>query len=200
MAGLNDRQQRFVQEYLRDLNGTRAAIRAGYAPKHAGDYAAQLLSKPQISDEIARAKAERAARAGIDADRVLEEIRAVALAKLSDVAEWDASSFKPYPSHETDPETGERREAIDTRAVKSVTYKTITITTDYGERTTVEQSITMHDKLGALDKLAKHLGIVVDRKEITGAGGEAVQVEVKARDYRDALGAFLPPAEDGGES
>lgn len=194
---LTAKQEMFVAEYLRDLNATQAAIRCGYSAKTANREGSRQLSNAVVAEAIARAKAERAARAGIDAERVLEEIRAVALAKFGDFAEWDGDSFKPYPSHEDDPETGGRREAVDTRVVKSITHKTITISGDWGERTTVEQSIVLHDKLSALDKLAKHLGLTPDRKEISGPGGDAVQIEVKARDYREALGAFLPPAEEG---
>jgi phage terminase small subunit len=46
---LTPKQQRFVAEYLLDLNGAAAARRAGYAAKNAGDVASQLLSKTQIA-------------------------------------------------------------------------------------------------------------------------------------------------------
>ena len=42
---LTPRQARFVEEYLKDLNGTQAAIRAGYSAKTANEQAAQTLSK-----------------------------------------------------------------------------------------------------------------------------------------------------------
>ena len=194
---LTDKQQAFVDEYMRDFNGTQAAIRAGYSRRTAQEQASALLSKPIIAEVVARAKAERAARAGIDADRVLEEIKAIALARLGDFAEWDGDHFTLVPSHDIDPETGERVENVDTRVIESVTFKEVTYSTDNGEVTKIERGIKMHNKLAALEKLAKHLGIVVDRKEISGPGGDAVQVEVKARDYRQALGAFLPAADEG---
>lgn len=194
---LTPKQEMFVVEYLRDLNATQAAIRAGYSPRSAHVEGSRLLNNARIAEAVARAKAERAGRAGLDADRVLEEIKAVAFARLTDFAEWGPGRFELKDSHALDPVTGERV-AVDTRAVQAVGIKEVTIANEHGEITKIEQTIKLHDKLAALEKLCKHLGLIVDRKEISGPGGEAVQVEVKARDYREALGAFLPPAEDDG--
>ena len=44
MAKLTDKQRRFVEEYLIDLNATQAAIRAGYSVKTAKEIAAQNLT------------------------------------------------------------------------------------------------------------------------------------------------------------
>ena len=43
MTGLNARQQRFVEEYLVDLNATQAAIRAGYSKKTAREIGCENL-------------------------------------------------------------------------------------------------------------------------------------------------------------
>ena len=48
MASLNPKQRRFVAEYLKDQNGTQAAIRAGYSKKTANEQASQLLAKLNI--------------------------------------------------------------------------------------------------------------------------------------------------------
>jgi phage terminase small subunit len=53
-AGLNPKQARFVAEYLKDLNATQAAIRAGYSKKTAGSQAHDLLKKPEISLLVAQ--------------------------------------------------------------------------------------------------------------------------------------------------
>lgn len=76
----------FVKEYLIDLNATQAAIRAGYSVRSAVKIGWQLLQKPRIADAIAKAKAERSRRTGISADRVLEELAAIAFANASDFA------------------------------------------------------------------------------------------------------------------
>ena len=68
---LSTKQRRFVEEYLVDLNGTQAAIRAGYSPRTARQIASENLSKPDIADAIAEAQAARSQRTQITADRVL---------------------------------------------------------------------------------------------------------------------------------
>ena len=54
--GLNDRQHGFVREYLVDGNATKAAIRAGYAPRSAQMQSSKLLSKPMVRQAIAAGK------------------------------------------------------------------------------------------------------------------------------------------------
>ena len=72
MAKLTPKQQRFVDEYLIDLNATQAAIRAGYSPKSAGRFAQELLLKTHIAQAIEQAKAERSERTKITQDDVLK--------------------------------------------------------------------------------------------------------------------------------
>ena len=52
MAKLTEKQKRFVQEYLVDLNATQAAIRAGYSEKSAARIAVELLNKTQVSNHL----------------------------------------------------------------------------------------------------------------------------------------------------
>ena len=59
---LTDRQQRFVAEYLIDLNATQAAIRAGYSKKTADRIGPELLGKTCVSEAIQAAKAARSKR------------------------------------------------------------------------------------------------------------------------------------------
>ena len=56
---MTKKQKRFVEEYLIDLNATQAAIRAGYSPATAKEIGCENLTKPNISEAIAKAMAER---------------------------------------------------------------------------------------------------------------------------------------------
>ncbi len=76
-ATLTPRQQRFVEEYLTDLNATQAAIRAGYAESGARQEGSRLLANADIADSIALAQTERGARIGIDQDWVLRRLRSI---------------------------------------------------------------------------------------------------------------------------
>ena len=71
---LTPKQQRFVDEYLIDLNATQAAIRAGYSAKTAAVIGNENLIKPYIADAIAKAQAERSERTEISQDYVIKTI------------------------------------------------------------------------------------------------------------------------------
>ena len=75
---LNPRHARFAQEYLIDLNGAQAAIRAGFSKRTARSAAARLLTNADIRAAIDEAKLARAERTKITVDNVLQELARVA--------------------------------------------------------------------------------------------------------------------------
>ena len=77
MSELTSKQQRFVEEYLIDLNATKAAMRAGYSKRTARQVGAENLSKPVIATAIQKAMEERSERTGIDQDWVLNNLRSI---------------------------------------------------------------------------------------------------------------------------
>lgn len=160
MAKLTNKQQRFIDEYLIDLNATQAAIRAGYSPRTAQEQSAENLSKPIIAGAVARKIAERSRRTGINADRVLRELAKIGFANIADAANLDEASVR------------EGANADDTAAIQSVKVKRGV--TDNGETTEIE--IKMHDKTRALIELGKHVGLFDSRIKIDG-GIEVVIVD-----------------------
>lgn len=98
---LTAKQQRFVEEYLVDLCATQAAIRAGYSKKTASVIGVENLGKPNISEAIQAAMDKRSERTRIDADWVMERLRAVADANISEIL-TDDMTLKPiseWPIH-----------------------------------------------------------------------------------------------------
>lgn len=77
MANLRPKQQRFVEEYLIDLNATQAAIRAGYSAKTAAVIGAENLIKPYIQKAIQEAQNKLTERTEITQDYVLTNIKKV---------------------------------------------------------------------------------------------------------------------------
>lgn len=71
---MTPKQQRFVEEYLVDLNATQAAIRAGYSEKTAGAIGGENLEKPEIAAAIQTEMDKRSSRTEITADYVLQSI------------------------------------------------------------------------------------------------------------------------------
>jgi len=140
---LNEKQQRFVDEYLVDLNATKAAIRAGYAPQTAAQAGYKLVHKGLVSAAIARAQAERSRRTGIAADRVLQELARVAFVDPAKIINMDTAEVLPNV-------TEDDRTVISGIKVKIMISETGNMT---------EREVKFCDKLKALDMLAKHLGI-----------------------------------------
>lgn len=77
---LTAKQARFCEEYLVDLNGTQAAIRAGYSKKTANRMASENLSKPDIQLYIKELMEEQSKRTELTADMVIAELKNVAFA------------------------------------------------------------------------------------------------------------------------
>ena len=72
---LTPKQQAFVENYLIDLNATRAAIRAGYSEKTAYSIGEENLRKPEIQAAIQEAKKERQEKLNLDAEWVLKRLK-----------------------------------------------------------------------------------------------------------------------------
>lgn len=74
---LNAKQQRFVDEYLIDLNATQAAIRAGYSPKGINKRITRMMANEGISEAIAKRMAEKESELIASQDEVLQTLTAV---------------------------------------------------------------------------------------------------------------------------
>ena len=146
------KQKRFVEEFMIDLNGTQAAIRAGYSVKTANEQAVRLLANISVKSAIERAKADRSRRTGINADRVLEELAKIAFVNIDDLTNFLEGG------------TGKR---TDTAAIQSLKIKTIP--TKDGE--IIEREIRLNDKQKALELIGKHIDLFSDRLKLEGGFG-----------------------------
>lgn len=147
MARLNDRQKRFVEEYLIDLNATQAAIRAGYSKKTAGSIGQENLKKPEIAAEIKRRQDAQVKRTEITQDFVLTELMKIAKANGSDFAViGKRNHVSLVPTEELPPE---KRAAV------------------YGIKKGKNGiEVKTYDKIRALELIGKHLGMFKeDRQE-----------------------------------
>lgn len=160
---MTPRQQRFVEEYLLDLNAHQAALRAGYSPRSARQIAAQLLRKPEIAEAIGQAMAARAERMRVSADRVIQELARVAFADIGRFLEADGVTLKKL----------DRIAADDRAAVQEVAT---------AGKTGAVLRLRLHDKLRALDGLARHLGLY--GKAARALSPEAVRAQWRADQAR----------------
>lgn len=150
-------QQRFVEEYLVDLNATQAAIRAGYSPRTARVTGPQNLSKPVVQEKIAQAQAERSKRTGITADRVVQELGRVAFANIADVVTWSET-------------------VVTLRSADELGHDVKAAVARLRQSADGAIEIKMHNKLAALVNLGRHLGLFapVTRENGTDTPGRRI--------------------------
>lgn len=149
MAKLTEKQQRFVDEYLIDLNATQAAIRAGYSARTANEQGSQNLAKLSIQQAIAERMAERSKRTGINQDRVVLELAKIAFVKMTDLVDSQ----------------GRIRESAaddDLACIESIKYKE----SESDTGSSVESEVKIASKLKALELLGKHLGMWNDKIDV----------------------------------
>jgi phage terminase small subunit len=143
MSRLTPKQDRFLNEYLVDLNATQAAIRSGYSCRSAGKIGAQLLEKTVIQEMIRRRQDELRERIHVRQEQVLVALAAIAFADMADYVEADEAGERLRPLSSLSP--AQRLAVAEAKQHKN------------GFR------LRLHSKLKALDLLAKHLGLFQER-------------------------------------
>lgn len=98
MSHLSDKQERFCNEYLIDLNATKAAARAGYSEKTARAIGHENLTKPDIQCRMTELQRQRGERLKVDADFVIQGLMenvAICMAK-ADMVVTDRKTGEQY--------------------------------------------------------------------------------------------------------
>lgn len=167
---MTPRQQRFVDEYLIDLNATQAAIRAGYSAKTAEVQGPRLLGNVRVAKAIAKATEARARRTQITQDRVLQELARIAFFDIRRLYHDDGTLKRP---HELDDEAA---------AVLSAVEVTETMSGEESALLTTKKA-KVFDKGTALTLAMRHLGMLTDKMELTGKGGGPIESRSLASFY-----------------
>jgi phage terminase small subunit len=154
---LEPRQTRFVAEYLKDLNATQAAIRAGYSPRSAQMQSSRLLSKDIVKAAVAAGTAKQLQTADLSAKRVLEELRRLSF--VDPRGFWTRKgrrrSLKPID------------ELSDEQAAAVASFEAIIKNAEAGDgKTDLIHKIKLWDKVRALEMLAKHFKLLTDLIQI----------------------------------
>ena len=140
---LSLKQQRFVDEYLVDMNATDAAIRAGYSEASAYSHGAFLTRRPNVAAAIEARLAERRARLEVTAARVIAELARIAFADIGRIMDWSSEDVALKPPGEIPPED---RAAIQEIAVVK-------------RHDGLATRVILHDKERALEVLCRYLGL-----------------------------------------
>ena len=172
MAKLTDKQRRFCEEYIVDLNATQAAIRAEYSEKTAYSMGQRLLKKVEAQEYIKQLKEERAARTQIEADRVIYELSLIAFSNAADYAavvdeetyvEVDGNWIKLLD---------EDGNPVMKRTVKPVLTKDLTAEQKRALAVIKKGrdgfEVKPYDKVRALELLGKHIGLFEEKVNVNG--------------------------------
>jgi phage terminase small subunit len=144
---LTRRQLRFVEEYLCDLHGRKAAIRAGYSPKTAEVQASENLRIPKVQDALAQAMAARSQRTQITQDAVLREIALLSQSDIQDYEIDDHGDVRLRP--------GAPPDAM--RAVQSLRKRIH----HSAQGVCYDVEVRLHPKATVLRMAAEHLGLLL---------------------------------------
>ena len=151
MAKLTPKQERFVDEYLVDLNATAAAKRAGYSEKSASRIAIELLNKTHVSAAIQARRDKLRGKLEITQEAVLQELASIAFANGTDFVTVTGAGLLCVKATSEVPKN-------KLPAIAGIKYSQLGI------------EIKLHDKVRALELLGKHLGVFA-------TGGSAAAAE-----------------------
>lgn len=202
MTELTEKQARFCEEYLLDLNATQAAIRAGYSPDTAYSIGHEILKKPETQSVLDQMRAERSKATKIDAAWLLERLAAEASADVRDLYD-EHGAVKPIDEwplifrqgliqsieveeeyDEVDDPDDEFRDPDDLRKRKKI-------------RKAVGRVVKfkLDSRVKRLELIGRHIGVKAfsDRMEVTGKDGGPIEVAHTARDrIADRLAKLSP--------
>lgn len=166
--GRQERREKFVNEYMKDFNGTQSILRAGLTQDAA--YAAKLASY-MLNDSVTQAliseRRNRAMKAAnLTVDRILEELMCMGFFNIRDVVSVtpDGGAYFDFSKIEGDPEKWRALTGLQSDIYMDKTWSEGEVTFDR-----VKQNKIKLDKFGALELLGKYMKMWTDKHEVTGA-------------------------------
>lgn len=176
---LTAKQQRFVAEYLIDLNATQAAIRAGYSEKTAYSVGHENLKKPDVQAGIQAAMKSRSDRTKIDADWVLQRLAAQAEADMAELFD-DHGALRPVKDW---PEVWRKGlvagvDVFEEFAGQGAERQSIGFT----------KKIKLADRLKNLELIGKHVDVGAFKEKVEHSG------EIKTPELKLVLHGTKPPS------
>ena len=163
MARNNSRHDRFCREYIKDLNGKRAAIAVGYSAKTADRAASRLLSNVEVRALVAELTKQHADKLDLSAEKVLSELSKLGFSNIMDYIGTTSDGDAYIDLSELD-----REQAT---AIQEVTVDEYMEGKGKDARKVKRTRLKLVDKIRSLDLLGRHLKLFTDRIEVSGLEG-----------------------------
>lgn len=184
---MNNKQEVFVNEYLKDHNGTQAAIRAGYSKRSATAEASRLLTKDNISGAIKAKIAEKT----MQSDEVLTRLADMARGDIADLLDIRATGYDIALMVKDD--AGNMVVNPKTKLIKKIKQKVTTIQakSEGGEdKEIIDTEIELYSAQEALNTIAKLNGMIVEKMDLTSKGEKVVPDETYNRGISELAAAL----------
>lgn len=163
MNNLNPKQQLFVEEYLKDLNATQAAIRAGYSERTAHSQGPRLLEVVEVQAAIRAAQAERSQVTKIDAAYVLNRLGEIDQMDALDILDQEGSvkPIREWPK-------------VWRQMISGMDVMEIAIG-DSEKRMAVVKKIKWPDKIRNLELIGRHVGVQAFKDKVEHSGNIGIK-------------------------
>ena len=167
MSKLTPKQKIFVDEYLVDLNATRA-YKAAYKNIKKDETAAvngnRLLRNAKVKDHIDKRMKDREKRTEVTQDKVLQELAKIGFADIKDYLEYKTAKTVVQHDESGEPVIDYQQivNVIDSKEVDTSVIQEVSI----GKDGTFK--FKLYDKQKALVDIGKHLGMFTDKIEVKG--------------------------------
>jgi phage terminase small subunit len=164
----NPKHERFAQALAQGSSASAAYVEAGYSKSDSN--ASRLSGNEKVRARVGEILSEGAAKAGVTVQRIVDELAKVGFANMGDYlhATTGGDPFFVY-----DQLTDEQKAALS-----EVTVEDFKDGRGEDARDVRRIKFKLYDKLGALEKLGKHLGMFKDKVELTGKDGKDLPVPV----------------------
>lgn len=179
---MKPKHRRFVSEYIKDQNGTQAAIRAGYSKKTAQEQSSDLLSKPIIRAAVDAALEKIHSNAEVTQERILKALLNIAESDLRQAFNADGTirTLSEMPDGLV--------KALSGIEVEDLFFGPKELKHKIGEL----KKFKLWDKTKALELLGRHLKMFVDKTEITDGSGAPVVIQFSPATYDRAKDSKSP--------
>lgn len=178
MQKLSQKQELFAREYLVDLNGLQAGIRAGYTPLSAKRNSTRLLKHPSIKAFIEKETKKKAEKLELSAEVILAELLSLAKSDIRKIFNEDGT-LKPIS--EIPDSIAQAISGIEIDEIFEYDEKGDKIWTGYTKK------VKLWDKPKALELLARHLSLLNDKLEVNHNFNFADKIKEARERFRDAI-------------